>query len=65
MTPISIPDHQPPGAREDDALGCAAFLGFAEAMQEWMPPNPDWDALSSHVKQGWIAAAKAARAPIS
>jgi hypothetical protein len=46
---------------EDEALGRAAFEGFAETMQEWMPTTSHWDGLSPHVKKGWIAAAKKAR----
>jgi hypothetical protein len=40
----------------------AAYEGFCAAMSEWIPAPLDWNALSVRVRDGWLAAAKAARA---
>jgi hypothetical protein len=52
---------QLPIAAAEEAAGRACFEAFAVAMAEWMPAPPEWTLLSAHVRQGWIAAAKAAR----
>jgi hypothetical protein len=54
-----------PGANEETDDGRVAYEAFALAMAPWIPQAPAWEALSEHVKNGWIAGAKAVRAKIS
>lgn len=46
---------------DDAAAGRLAFETFADAMASWMPRAPEWNALSTHVQNGWIAVAKRLR----
>jgi hypothetical protein len=56
---MPLPQNDAERALRENASGRDAYEGFSAAMSPWLPPSPDWNALSAIVQKGWIAAAKA------
>jgi hypothetical protein len=62
---VSAPSYQVTVfTAEETAGGQLAFETFIDAMAAWMPRPPQWNTLSTHVQNGWIAVAKRLR-PVS
>lgn len=44
----------------DEQAGHASYEAFIQAMAAWAPDAPSWEKLPEHLRNGWIAAARAA-----
>jgi hypothetical protein len=45
----------------DESNGRANYEAFTAALLAWIPTPPAWEKLSEHIRNAWIAAAKAVR----